>query len=126
MTSGILKMAISEAEKSTFKQFRVAAVIFSGPRILSTGTNAIRSHSKINKKFQEYLGSIHAEQASILAAKRNLKGTSMLIVRINKNGVLGMAKPCDMCRGFIETVGIKEIYYSTSNGEIAYERISMN
>lgn len=126
MTSGILKQALQEVERSSHEQFKISAVIFKGPRILSSGVNGIRSCSKINKKFQEYENSLHAEQSCILNARRDLKGTSMLVLRVNKHGEFRMAKPCEMCRGFIEAVGIKEIYYTTSTGEIAYERVGMN
>lgn len=126
MTSGILKRAIQETEKSEVKQFKIAAVIFKGPKILSIGTNAIRSCSKLNKKFIRWENSLHAEQASIINARRNLKGTSMLVVRTNKHGKLGMARPCDLCMSFICAVGIKDVYYTTEDGTIAYERVSLN
>lgn len=126
MTSGIFKKAVQVAEKSDFDQFKVGAVIFRGSKILSAESNAIRSCSKLNKKFQKWENSLHAEQHSIIKARRDLKGASMLVVRVNKNGGIGMARPCDMCWGFMEAVGIKEVYYTTSTGEIARERISMN
>ena len=126
MTSGILKKALREVEKSSHHQFKVAAIIFKGKSILSSGVNGIRSCSKLNKRFQEWENSLHAEQSCIINARRCLKGASMLVVRVNKKGDLRMAKPCGMCAGFISAVGIKEVYYTTSTGEIAYERISMN
>ena len=126
MTSGILKKALQEVEKSNHHQFKVAAIIFKGSRILSCGVNGIRSCSKLNKKFQEWENSLHAEQACIINARRDLKGTSMLVIRVNKQGEFRMAKPCGMCAGFLSSVGIKEVYYTTSTGEIAYERVHMN
>ena len=114
--SSILKHAIEEAKKSQH-QHRVGAVIFSGKRILSVAHNAVRSN-KIPNKWKNFYESAHAEAKAIinskLNSKRNLKGYSILVVRINKHGHLLNAKPCEFCQNFIDFVGLK-VYYSDNN-----------
>lgn len=117
MKIGILKEAIAQCEKSLHKQ-RVGAVIFKGSRIISTGFNDKRNSERLPNQFRKYIDSLCAEKRAILNARRNLKGCSMLVVRIRKNGELALAKPCKSCQGFIDHVGIRKVYFSNNKGEI--------
>ena len=124
MTSGILKLAIEEAETVSYR-FRVGAVLFKGSRILASGHNGIRS-SRIHPLHKQYNNSLHAEQNAILNIKdwSTLKGCSILVVKISKTrGVFSMARPCEMCQDLLRHVGIKSMYYTNGNGEIIHERI---
>ena len=110
-----IKLAISEAEKSTHRQ-RVGAIIFKGKRIISKGHNyPERMVRSVNKKFIRWPHSIHAEMAVILSSRCDLRGMSMLIVRINKKGELRYAEPCNFCKAYIEHVFLKKVFYSDSN-----------
>ena len=109
-----LKHAVEEANKSEFRQ-KVGAVIFDKNRIVSRGYNdPCRSVRHINKKFQRWPGTVHAEVAAILKAKTDLKGLSILVVRVNSKNQLRLSKPCEWCLMYLEYVGIKKIYYSIS------------
>ena len=55
-----------------------------------------------------------------------LKGCSIFVYRTNKNGQLAMAKPCDMCQKLIKYVGIKNMFYTTNDGEIKLEKVRDN
>ncbi len=44
-----------------------------------------------------------------------------LIVIRNKNGMLGFSKPCSCCLQYINSIGIKKIYYSGEDSMI-YEK----
>lgn len=37
-----------------------------------------------------------------------------------------MAKPCDMCQKLIKYVGIKNMFYTTNDGEIKLEKVRDN
>ncbi len=111
-----LKLAIEEAKKSEH-QFRVGAVIFKGKRIISSAYNSTRSN-QVPYQFKGWLEALHAECHAIIKAKKNLKGYSIIVVRLNKKNELTMAKPCNFCQDFIDYVGIKEIYWSNYNGEL--------
>ena len=124
MRTGIIKKAIEEAEKADFRQ-KIGAVVFKGSRILGSGYNEIRHCSKINPKYKKYDCSIHAEQKALLSCKDWVKvsGSSILVVRINKRGEFLLSKPCNMCMNMINHLNIKNLYYSTSDGQIVLERL---
>lgn len=118
MTAGIIKLCLEECEASQHQQ-RMGAVVFKGKRIISSGHNAVRS-SSICKKHKKYENSLHAEQAAVMNLDwEKLKGCSILILRTSKKKkLLGNAKPCSMCQKLLNKIGITDIYYSNSNGEI--------
>lgn len=110
-----IKKAINEAEKAE-ERYRVGAVVFKGKRILSRGHNTYqKSAKKLHPKFTRWPNSVHAEVDAILKARRNLKGASILVVRINKAGELRNSKPCAHCMLYLKHVGIKKVYYSTND-----------
>ena len=44
------------------------------------------------------------------------KGIDIFVVRVMKNGSLGLSKPCHHCTESMKRLGIKRVYYSTDNG----------
>ena len=116
--STLIKQASEIAQKSEHKQ-RVGAVIYKNRYIISKGYNtAMRSVRSISKQFLKMDFSIHAEVAAIIKARRTLKGYDILVVRINNGGELRNARPCEYCLGYLDYVGINNIYYSTNLGII--------
>ena len=111
-----LKLAIEEAKQSKHHH-RIGAVIFKGKRIISSAHNATRANN-VPHQFKGWLESLHAECHAIIKARKNLKGYSIIVVRVNNKGELLLAKPCSFCEDFINYVGIKEVFYSTNEGEI--------
>jgi len=120
INSPILKAAIEEAKLSTYKQHKVAAVIFKGKRVIAVAHNQVRSN-KIPYRFKNFLESSHAEAHCIIKAKRNLEGYSILVVRLNNQHEIRMAKPCEFCHDFINYVLIKNVYYTTNDGKVMKE-----
>lgn len=115
ISSTLINIAIEEAKKSDHKQ-KVGAVIFDKKRIISKGHNTKqKSIKKFHPKFQRFPFSVHAEVDSIINAKKDLKGLSILVIRINKNNQFRLSKPCNDCMKYLNYVGIKKIYYSISN-----------
>jgi len=110
------KLALEEAKNSNYYQ-RVGAVIFKGKRIVSSAHNAVRSNS-VKSKFKQFHESLHAEASAIIKARKNLKGYSIIVVRLSKNNELALAKPCEFCQEYIEYVGITNIFYTTNEGKI--------
>jgi len=117
MINSILKTAIKQAERSNFKH-RHGCVVFKGSKIISIGFNEIRHCWKLDKKYKRWVNSLHAEQKAIIFSNCNLKRSSLLVVRINKNGKLVNSKPCNLCLGIINDVGISNVYFSDNSGEI--------
>ena len=115
----ILKKAIDVAKLSDHPTHKMGAVVFNKKTIISSARNySNRSVKHLLPKFQRWRTSIHAEVASILKARRNVKGCSILVIRINKKGNLLLARPCERCLDYLDFVGIKSIYYSTNDNEI--------
>jgi len=107
-----LSQAVNAALKSSYHQ-RLGAVIYDKKRIISVGYNQPeRSVKNHHPKFRKHSTSIHAEVAAILRARQNLKGMSILVVRLNNNKQFRMARPCDHCMAYLDFVGIKKVTYS--------------
>lgn len=110
----IINLAIDEAKKSTYR-FRIGCVIFDKKTVISKAFNSVhKARKKLHPMYQKWPGSVHAELDCIIKARRNLKGTSMLVVRLNRKDNLRLAMPCSHCFKYIDHVGISRVYYSTN------------
>jgi tRNA(Arg) A34 adenosine deaminase TadA len=110
-----LSAAIVEASKSEHKH-RVGAVVTDrGGRILGRGFNQIRGHRWSD--LYEYPEQYHAETAALLNIRSSRrKPHTIYIARINRGGLLRLAKPCPHCFQIINTQNIKKIVYTTEDG----------
>lgn len=110
-----IKKAVEEANKSTFNPM-VGAVIFNKGKFVSSGHNyknrSIKSH---HPKYRKTKYSIHAEVDAIIRARTDLKGKSLLVIRINRKGEFRLSKPCKWCFQYMKHVGIKACFYSISH-----------
>jgi deoxycytidylate deaminase len=107
-----VKLAIDEANKSDYKQ-KIGCIIFDKKIVLSRGYNTPqKSVKKLHPKFQGFPFSVHAEVDAIIKARKDLKGSSILVVRVNRFNQLRLSKPCKNCMKYIQHVGIKNIFYS--------------
>lgn len=124
-----LKVAKAVSQTSDFYRIHIGAVIVKKNRIISVGCNLLKTHP-IQKKYDMYRGidedeirhRLHAEMACILAAKEDLHGATIYIYRKNRNGELGMCRPCPACYQMISDSGITRMVYTTPDG-IAEEMI---
>jgi deoxycytidylate deaminase len=115
INKSLINSAISEAKKSTF-DFRLGAIIYKKSKIISRGCNhQHRYRRKLHPKYQNWIGTIHAEAECILTANKPLKNTTMLVVRLGGSDNLLLAKPCIYCQDYINNTGIKRVIYSISN-----------
>lgn len=110
---GMIQIALDEAKSSDFR-IKMGCVIFSKKKVLSTGKNGMRNRIKLHPKFQKFKGSIHAEVDTIISARKDLKGSTLLVIRINNKGEFRLSKPCGECMKYIQYVGIKKLIYSIS------------
>lgn len=112
ISDSLIKIAIEEAHKSNHKQ-KVGCVIFNKKILLSKGYNTTqKSVKKLHPKYQRFPNSVHAEVDAIIKARKCLKGSTILVIRINKKNQLRISKPCLNCLTYINHVGIKNIFYS--------------
>jgi len=99
------------------RNYAVGACIFEGKQIISFGFNTSKTHPlqksiavKVKASKRECL---HAEVDAILKAKKtDLSRATLLVIRIKKDGSLGIAKPCSVCSSLIKKVKIKKVIYS--------------
>ena len=112
------------AAKLSCNTFRLGAVIFKGDKVISFGTNSSKSHPIVKEYSRdENKIYIHAEIHAILKAKDEVKDADLLVIRLNKNDELCMAKPCDVCKQLIIDSNIRNIVYSGEKGIFHHEHL---
>lgn len=103
----------------------VGAVIARGGRILSIGQNKPKMNVyTMQNAHHEFCVSIHAEIDAILRIRRkvDLRGATIYVVRLKKNGETGVATPCKMCSRAIVDHGIKRIFYTVDGNNVEVTR----
>lgn len=103
------------AQKSQMK-FRLAAVVYDGEEIISTGYNRpFVTHRLANKGYC----SIHAEVDALrrLTEQRDSEKLSMYVVRIKRDGSFGNSKPCSKCAAEIRMAGIRTVFFTNDAGD---------
>lgn len=115
---------MEEANKSSHR-FGLGAVLFKGSRIFGIGHNSNRYTSKIAEKYRGHRNSYHAEMSAVMNTPNwdKLKGSSILVIRINKRGHLANSYPCKYCQESLRHLGVKWVYYSNNSGEIIKGRL---
>ena len=92
-----------------------SAALISNDKMFNIGYN--KNITYTNKTY-----SIHAE-IDVLSSfynKKKIKGMDLIVIRV-KNKKLCMSKPCKHCLIKITKMGIRKVYYSTSNGVLISE-----
>lgn len=121
------RIAINEANKSTFERARMGAVITKGKRVIAVGHNQIR-HCKGHFK-RKWINSIHAEQDAIYSVIKSgrselLTNSTLICTRINNRGELRNSLPCSICRELIIAVGIKKVWYTNEHSDWVLWRVN--
>lgn len=108
----------------------VTFLIGKGGRISYIGTNSSKSHPKIlefdYENYNDRLCRIHSEFRTILKASvkektEDLSHYSILNIRVDRKDRINIGRPCQGCMSIIRQMGIKNIYYSNTDGGISYE-----
>jgi len=107
--------------KTSSAHYKHGAVLTSSGTIINMEVNSddyCRFSSRFNKT-SLYPASRHAEIAVCLnQPTSSTEGGVLFVVRVKKNGELGISKPCEVCQGAMEFLGIKKIFYSDVDGSI--------
>ena len=115
-----IQLAAKQAFKSLFYRARIGAVVEKSGRILAVGHNIV---GKSTSLFPHRWNSIHAEQKAIMYLLKEhnglslLRGSTLYVTRILRNGNFANAKPCPICEELIANCGIKRVIYTISNTE---------
>lgn len=104
------------------------ASAFDGQKMISfTQNNPIKTHARAYRigeqfnlpKYKEY-PFVHAEShlVSKLLDRYNTISSnwSVVVMRINRKGLILGSKPCENCSKILNAVGLSNIYYSTDEG----------
>ena len=116
-----ISFAKKVAEQSDYGKFRHGAVLVKGSSIRNVSCNKHR-HCHFGKRFREShtgTATLHAELGAILGMDRSVtQGSTIYVVRINKEGHPRMSKPCPMCESALKHVGVKRVVYTNRDGRI--------
>jgi deoxycytidylate deaminase len=101
-------------------QHRHAAVVVKAGRVLAVGRNRNKTHphSVLYDGDERILKTVHAEFDAISKVKNKqlLRGATIYVARIGRNGHPGMSCPCKMCQQLINKHGLKRAVFTTDYG----------
>lgn len=109
-----LELAKRESEKSSFKRFKMGAVLVSKGRVIGKGYNRNTTHPKLGSGYSK---TMHCEGSAIQSALKqgiNPSGSTLYIYRRNNN----LAKPCKDCYNLLVEFGIDTVVYTSNDGQI--------
>lgn len=117
----IIRAAIKTAKETDgLRNFKLGAVLFDKGVIINAKGNTRKTHPGL--RYYTNWPILHAESRCILShGLDNCNGLELLVVRINKAGLLTMAKPCPVCQELVSDVKIKRVWYSDWEGRIVSE-----
>ena len=113
------------SQMSTFERVHIGCVVTEGNRIISSGYNSMRTHpvqkALDKERFEEDTPHrLHAESMALIPLMNkkdiNFKKCDIYVYRECKNGQLANCRPCPSCEKLIRDLGIRRIYYTTTNG----------
>jgi len=114
------------ADLSDYGKFSHGAILCKHGNVLNASHNkdktcSFGSRFRCRKKGR---ATLHAELGAILNMSRDsTDGADIYVVRVNRLGEMRNSKPCSMCYEAMKFVGIKRVFYSTSEGH--YEMMKL-
>ena len=127
------------AMASDFKKIHVGCIAVYKGTIIAVGFNTNKTHpvQKYYNQFRKPEGDdismvsepkLHAEINCLNQLKHlniNFSKVKLYIYRIRNDQPFGMARPCPSCMAAIKDLGIRDIYYTTNDGNVN-EKIEKN
>jgi deoxycytidylate deaminase len=115
LPNGVLDLAISQALKSPMSHMH-GAVIWKKGKIIGAGYNY---HLAAPTPTQRQI-SIHSEKDCLNGLHSNqIFNSSVLTVRVAKNGDMLNGQPCKGCKKLLKRKGIKKIYWFDSEAHLS-------
>ncbi len=102
-TETMIRLAL----QSPSKHWKHCAIVFRGGCVVGFANNTYEEHAEIRA----------------LRRVKYMHNLTILSVRVNREGELKNAKPCEDCMRALKERGVRTILYSNDNGEIKRERI---
>lgn len=125
----IFELAKSVAEMSHFWRQKVGCVVVYKKKIVSVGINSSKTHP-LQKEYNAFRypddntpHRMHAEIHALMQLRNadiEWSKVKLYVYRIKKNTTngCGFARPCPACMAYIKDLGIKNIYYTTSESPV--------
>jgi len=95
------------------------AFILKRNKIISIGVNVNKTHPwNLKYKYDSYKTGTCAELAAVIKSKsEDHCNHTMIVTRVNRNGILDNSRPCKGCQFLINQLKFKEVWFTNSNGE---------
>jgi len=114
------------AENSESSDYRHGAVLVKGSTVLNVANNK-NVHARFGKRFRKRdcgHATHHAELGCILGLdKSKTSGATVYVVRVNKQGVYRLSKPCPMCHEILKFCGVRKVVYTAGDDELRCYKI---
>ena len=99
--------------RSDYPRYQLGAVISRKGRVLGTGCNRRKTHTRSPSPWR-YL---HAEiDAALGIPVQELYGAHVYVYRALASGRPGLSRPCVHCARYLRGLGISRVYYTTDSG----------
>ncbi len=94
-------------------------ILKNGGKVVSIGWNNPLPSNKAKKMGYEW-ADIHSELDSILKlGEEDCKRYTLVNIRLNRFGKIGMSKPCKTCQKVLQLFKFKKVYYSVTDSTTA-------
>jgi tRNA(Arg) A34 adenosine deaminase TadA len=125
ISDNFLDLAIQIAKTSP-SRCKIGAVLLKKSKVISTAVNLEKKSHPMQAKLAKKVGLdpkiyLHAEVHALVKAKEN--ADTIIVARVNNQGLLRNSLPCPICRLAIESEQIKNVYYTTNKGFL-YEYVN--
>jgi len=123
-TQKYLDLAARIAEQSSYPHFKHGAVLVKGASVINVSHNkqGFNSFGAKFRKKKQGRATLHAELGSVLnVEKKNTEGSTVYVVRVNRQGSTRLSKPCHMCESAMKHCGVRRVIYSTDDGYECYK-----
>ena len=114
-------LARNIAHNSPYGKIRHGAVLTKGGSIINASFNK-DNYTSFGSRFRSPLrghATVHAELGCILGLPRDVtSGADLYVCRINRKGEFRFSKSCSMCHEALKHVGVKRVYYTTSDNTV--------
>jgi deoxycytidylate deaminase len=109
--SGYLKIARKMAIQST-GMFKLGSVVAKSGRFLARGMNYYDKYNPIARAYFKF-PTVHAEVDALnKLSPENIRGATIYVFRIRKDGMPAMSRPCYRCMNTMRALGIRKVIYS--------------
>jgi len=114
---GYLDLAKRVAQQSQHDHFKHGAVLVKGGSVINTACNKDK-YKSFGNRFRDTKtcghATHHAELGCVLGLDKSItQGTTMYVVRVNRQGAYRLSKPCPMCEEVLKFCGVKKVVYTT-------------